>query len=104
MRQYLSCILFSLTSWIAVPKIYFHQLFHHQHAERIIDENDVLQQHVVSECDCENFDKPVGVFSGMTECRYVFPLAIAPEYDYQPGRFRIYRMGSNSLRAPPLIC
>lgn len=49
-----------LTVWIAVPKVYVHELFHHNHEVlKVSDKPEFHSEQSTEDCDFEQYNKPV---------------------------------------------
>jgi hypothetical protein len=49
-----------MTAWIAVPKVYVHALFHHNHETvKVSDQAQVQTEQSTEDCEFEQYNKPV---------------------------------------------
>ena len=56
----LSAILLILTAWIGVPKVYVHELMHHNHElVKVGDEVQLQSEQSTEDCEFEQYNKPV---------------------------------------------
>jgi len=56
----LTALLLLITAWIAVPKVYVHELFHHNHeVVKVSDQAQVQTEQSTEDCDFEQYNKPV---------------------------------------------
>ncbi|MES2681068.1 MAG: hypothetical protein V4635_14335 [Bacteroidota bacterium] len=54
-----SALLMLLALWVAVPKVYIHDLLHHDHAVLTADSETKLQSQSGDDCDFNEYNKPV---------------------------------------------
>jgi hypothetical protein len=53
-------LLILLTAWIAVPKVYIHELFHHNHElVKSTDKTSIQTEQSTDDCEFEKYNKPV---------------------------------------------
>ncbi len=45
--------------WIAVPKVYIHELLHHNHTALAISPETKVQSQATDDCDFDEYNKPV---------------------------------------------
>lgn len=55
----LSSFLMLLALWIATPKVYIHDLLHHNHSAIQVSAETKLQSQSTDDCDFNKYDKPV---------------------------------------------
>lgn len=48
-----------MAAWVATPKVYIHNLLHHQHRAIEIGNETRLQSPGADDCDFDEYDKPV---------------------------------------------
>ncbi len=100
----ISVFLVVLALWIAVPKVFVHDLFHHTHSSiSIDDETKVQSSQSTDDCDFEKYDKPVyfNIF------KFVSKIApIKPKQETRISEDKISIPGVSVLisllRAPPV--
>lgn len=54
-----SSFLVLLALWVATPKVYIHELLHHNHSALQLDKEAKLQSPSTDDCDFNEYDKPV---------------------------------------------
>ena len=54
-----SSFLLILALWIATPKVYIHNLLHHNHSVNALDAETQVKSANTDDCDYEKYDKPV---------------------------------------------
>jgi hypothetical protein len=54
-----STLLVLLALWVAVPKVYIHDLLHHNHSVSIVGDETKLQSQSAEDCDFQEYNKPV---------------------------------------------
>lgn len=59
LRITLSSLLLLLAAWVATPKVYIHELLHHDHHALDISKETQLQSPASDDCDFHKYDKPV---------------------------------------------
>lgn len=56
----ISALLLLLTAWIAVPKVYVHELMHHNHElVKVSDKAQLQSEQSTEDCEFEKYNKPV---------------------------------------------
>ncbi len=59
-RVFIPCLLVLLAVWVAIPKVYLHELLGHDHQGIIItNETKVKSQSTDDDCNFEKYNKPV---------------------------------------------
>lgn len=58
-KAVVSSLLVLLALWVATPKVYIHELLHHNHSTLQIDKETRLQSPSTDDCDFNEYDKPV---------------------------------------------
>ena len=54
-----SCFLVLMALWVATPKVYIHELLHHNHTDvSISSETKVKSQSADDDCDFDKYNKP----------------------------------------------
>jgi hypothetical protein len=99
----ISAILLLLTAWIAVPKVYVHELFHHNHEVSKISEQAQFQSEKSTEdCEFENYNKPVyfHIFTFISKFVPVKPRN-AQEISQNDPQLTAVSLLISLLRAPP---
>ena len=54
-----SSFLVLMALWVATPKVYIHDLLHHDHSGINIDAETKVKSSSTDDCDFEKYDKPV---------------------------------------------
>ena len=54
-----SSLLVLIALWLAVPKVYIHDLMHHDHAALSTGSETKVQSHSGDDCDFNEYNKPV---------------------------------------------
>src|SRR6218665_55875 len=54
-----SVFLLLMALWIATPKVYIHELLHHNHAALTIGNQTQVQSQSADDCDFNEYNKPV---------------------------------------------
>jgi hypothetical protein len=53
-----SSFLVLMALWVATPKVYIHELLHHDHSGISIDTETKVKSESTDDCDFEKYDKP----------------------------------------------
>lgn len=59
LRITVSSVLILLAAWVATPKVYIHDLLHHNHNAIEISNETQLQSPATDDCDFNEYNKPV---------------------------------------------
>lgn len=58
-KSLVSVLLVVLALWVATPKVYIHDLLHHNHSNVLIGNEAKVKSQSTDDCDFEKYDKPV---------------------------------------------
>lgn len=99
-----SCFLVALALWIAVPKVFIHELFHHDHSQlNISKETKVQSQQSTEDCDFEKYNKPVyfNIFKFVSK---IAPFKPKSTIEFSQNKLRLPGVSVliSLLRAPPV--
>lgn len=99
-----SCFLVVLALWIAVPKVFIHELFLHDHSQlNISKETKVQSQQSTEDCDFEKYNKPVyfNIFKFVSK---IAPFKPKSAIEFPQNKLRLPGVSVliSLLRAPPV--
>jgi hypothetical protein len=58
-RVAVSCFLILMALWVATPRVYIHNLLHHNHTEATGGTETKVKSASTDDCDFDKYDKPV---------------------------------------------
>lgn len=93
-----------LALWVAVPKVYIHDLLHHNHSSVIFDgETKLKSSENTEDCDFEEYNKPV-YFNIFNFINNFLPFKQKEPVSFSINSFKLSSgsFGISLLRAPPL--
>lgn len=100
----ISIFLVVLALWIAVPKVFVHDLFHHNHSSiNMDDETTVQSPQSTDDCEFEKYDKPV-YFNIFKFVSNIAPIKHKQESRISESKINIPGISVliSLLRAPPI--
>lgn len=100
-----SALLLLMTLWIALPKVYLHNLFHHGHQKTTVTkETSLEQQQATDDCDFDEYNKPV-YFNLFTFISKLLPLKPQHSGTNTGSGFHLPGLSvlQSLLRAPPAL-
>jgi hypothetical protein len=100
----ITATLLLLTAWIAVPKVYVHELFHHNHeAVKVSDQAQFQSEQSPEDCEFEKYNKPV-YFHIFTFISKLVPVKPRHAQETTQNNFQLPGVSVliSLLRAPPV--
>ena len=98
-----AALLLLLTAWIATPKVYIHNLLHHNHSAVTTTPETKVNTPSGDDCDFDKYDKPVyfNIF------KFIFSFLPVKSQDDDKvekisGKIDVISFAVSLLRAPPV--